>query len=231
MTHARQAGTHAVEEPARVIPEPHRWALSPGLAPTKAGQALDGEQPRPPPLPPFHVRGRRKPEGLQNPIVTSPTITATSIPPSSSTSCPGTSTDARRSPRRRQDVPRALEGHVQLAALQLFPITRGGGRKALAYSQWLIDRGWSLLIFPEGQRSRPATCCRSTSARPSSPSLRTRPCPYPHHRRAESFQRDAQGLAGAGYGRVGPLLRFPPGTSVTPASNRWRKRSGPARTA
>lgn len=35
-----------------------------------------------------------------------------------------------------------------------FPISRGGGRKALAYSQWLLSHNWSLLIFPEGQRSR-----------------------------------------------------------------------------
>ena len=35
-----------------------------------------------------------------------------------------------------------------------FPITRGGGREALAYSQWLLHSGWSLLIFPEGKRSR-----------------------------------------------------------------------------
>ncbi len=35
-----------------------------------------------------------------------------------------------------------------------FPIARGGGRPALAYSEWLLQRGWSLLIFPEGTRSR-----------------------------------------------------------------------------
>jgi len=35
-----------------------------------------------------------------------------------------------------------------------YPITRGGGRQALAYSQWLLSHGWSLLIFPEGKRSR-----------------------------------------------------------------------------
>ena len=35
-----------------------------------------------------------------------------------------------------------------------FPITRGGGREALAYSQWLLHHDWSLLIFPEGKRSR-----------------------------------------------------------------------------
>lgn len=35
-----------------------------------------------------------------------------------------------------------------------FPITRGGGREALAYSQELLRDGWSLLIFPEGRRTR-----------------------------------------------------------------------------
>ncbi len=35
-----------------------------------------------------------------------------------------------------------------------FPITRGGGRQALAYSQWLLANNWSLLMFPEGKRSR-----------------------------------------------------------------------------
>ena len=35
-----------------------------------------------------------------------------------------------------------------------FPITRGGGSDALSYSQWLLRGGWSLLIFPEGKRTR-----------------------------------------------------------------------------
>jgi len=35
-----------------------------------------------------------------------------------------------------------------------FPITRGGGSEALSYSQWLLQNGWSLLIFPEGRRTR-----------------------------------------------------------------------------
>jgi 1-acyl-sn-glycerol-3-phosphate acyltransferase len=35
-----------------------------------------------------------------------------------------------------------------------FPITRGGGSEALSYSQWLLKSGWSLLIFPEGKRTR-----------------------------------------------------------------------------
>lgn len=35
-----------------------------------------------------------------------------------------------------------------------FPIARGGGSEALSYSQWLLQNGWSLLIFPEGRRTR-----------------------------------------------------------------------------
>jgi 1-acyl-sn-glycerol-3-phosphate acyltransferase len=34
-----------------------------------------------------------------------------------------------------------------------FPIQRGGGRAALSYAEWLLDRRWSLVIFPEGTRS------------------------------------------------------------------------------
>jgi 1-acyl-sn-glycerol-3-phosphate acyltransferase len=34
-----------------------------------------------------------------------------------------------------------------------FPLKRGGGRGALEYAEWLIDRGCSIGIFPEGTRS------------------------------------------------------------------------------
>ncbi len=35
-----------------------------------------------------------------------------------------------------------------------FPIARGGGRAALEYSSSLLQNDWSLLVFPEGSRSR-----------------------------------------------------------------------------
>lgn len=35
-----------------------------------------------------------------------------------------------------------------------FPIARGGGSGALSYSEELLRQDWSLLIFPEGRRSR-----------------------------------------------------------------------------
>ncbi len=47
-----------------------------------------------------------------------------------------------------------IKGMLHSLRYNAFPITRGGGREALTYSQWLLDNGWSLLIFPEGKRSR-----------------------------------------------------------------------------
>jgi len=34
-----------------------------------------------------------------------------------------------------------------------FPMLRGGGSGALGYSDWLIEKGWSIVIFPEGART------------------------------------------------------------------------------
>lgn len=36
-----------------------------------------------------------------------------------------------------------------------YPIARGGGRGALDYSLQLLERGWSILIYPEGGRAKP----------------------------------------------------------------------------
>jgi 1-acyl-sn-glycerol-3-phosphate acyltransferase len=47
-----------------------------------------------------------------------------------------------------------IKGMLHSLRYNAFPITRGGGREALSYSQWLMHNGWSLLIFPEGKRSR-----------------------------------------------------------------------------
>ncbi|MEX0682905.1 MAG: lysophospholipid acyltransferase family protein [Dehalococcoidia bacterium] len=47
-----------------------------------------------------------------------------------------------------------VKGMLHSLRYNAFPITRGGGREALAYSQWLLHNDWSLLIFPEGKRSR-----------------------------------------------------------------------------
>jgi len=47
-----------------------------------------------------------------------------------------------------------LKGMWHSLRYNAFPITRGGGSEALSYSQSLLRNGWSLLIFPEGKRTR-----------------------------------------------------------------------------
>ncbi len=47
-----------------------------------------------------------------------------------------------------------VKGMLHSLRYNAFPITRGGGRDALSYTQWLMTNGWSILIFPEGKRSR-----------------------------------------------------------------------------
>jgi 1-acyl-sn-glycerol-3-phosphate acyltransferase len=100
-----------------------------------------------------------------------------------------------------------------------FPITRGGGRQALGYSQWLLSHGWSLLIFPEGKRSRtgelmahhggPAILALAQNvpvlpmyiegARDILPPGTPRSRPAPVHL------------------RIGPLLRIPEGSNIADA--------------
>jgi 1-acyl-sn-glycerol-3-phosphate acyltransferase len=45
------------------------------------------------------------------------------------------------------------QGWYRSLAMNAFPIKRGGGRSSLAYAEWLISKGWSVMLFPEGTRS------------------------------------------------------------------------------
>jgi 1-acyl-sn-glycerol-3-phosphate acyltransferase len=104
---------------------------------------------------PFTVEGDEKLERIQSPLLiianhTShfDTVIVLSLLPNSIYNRTAVVAAADRMYRER------VKGAWNSLRYNSFPITRGGGREALAYSQWLLHNGWSLLIFPEGKRSR-----------------------------------------------------------------------------
>ena len=46
-----------------------------------------------------------------------------------------------------------LKPWYQSLALGTFPILRGGGKRALSYAKWLLQRGQNVFLFPEGTRA------------------------------------------------------------------------------
>ena len=63
---------------------------------------------------------------------------------------------ARSSPRRRTSstaAARSGRGGTRCST-DTFPVHRGGGTKQLEYPLSLLKRGWSILIYPEGGRSK-----------------------------------------------------------------------------
>jgi 1-acyl-sn-glycerol-3-phosphate acyltransferase len=102
-----------------------------------------------------------------------------------------------------------------------FPITRGGGRQALAYSQWLLHHGWSLLIFPEGKRSRTGELMPHHGG-PAILALSQNVPVLP------MYIEGAQDILPPGAQRsraapvhltIGPLLRVPQGTNIADAKH------------
>lgn len=148
-----QGGQHASAQ--REI-KPHKWALQPWarafrrLARPWTVRSHVRKFCRP-----LTVEGRHSLAGLQSPLLiianhTShfDTVIVLSLLPDSIYDRTAVVAAADRMYRER------IKGAWHSLRYNAFPITRGGGREALAYSQWLMHNGWSLLIFPEGKRSR-----------------------------------------------------------------------------
>jgi len=148
-----QGGQHAS---AHREVKPHKWALSPWarvlrrLARRWTVHSHVRKFCRP-----FTVEGREILASIENPVLivanhTShfDTVILLSLLPASIYDRTAVVAAADRMYRER------IKGMWHSLRYNAFPITRGGGREALAYSQWLLHNGWSLLIFPEGKRSR-----------------------------------------------------------------------------
>jgi len=148
-----QGGQHASTQ--REV-KPHRWALSPwARAFRRVARRWTVNSHVRRFCHPLTVEGRENLAGLRNPLLiianhTShfDTVIVLSLLPDSIYDRTAVVAAADRMYRER------IKGAWHSLRYNAFPITRGGGREALAYSQWLMHNGWSLLIFPEGRRSR-----------------------------------------------------------------------------
>ena len=136
--------------------KPHRWALSFwARAYRRLARAWDVDKHVRRFCRPMVIEGRENLAELDNPLVIIAnhsshfdTVIVLSALPSKIWRHTAIVAAADRMYRER------VKGMMHSLRYNAFPITRGGGREALAYSQWLLHNGWSLLIFPEGGRSR-----------------------------------------------------------------------------
>lgn len=136
--------------------KPHRWALSyPARLYRRVLRRWDVEKHIKAFCQPLTVEGSENLEGAENPLLiianhTSHFDTVIVLHALSKKILDRTAVVAAADRMYRERV----KGMLYSLRYNAFPITRGGGREALAYSQWLLHHGWSLLIFPEGKRSR-----------------------------------------------------------------------------
>jgi long-chain acyl-CoA synthetase len=136
--------------------KPHRWALSaPARLYRRVLRRWDVDKHIKEFCQPLTVSGRENLDGVDNPLLiianhTShfDTVIVLHSLPKHIWNRTAIVAAADRMYRER------IRGMLNSLRYNAFPITRGGGREALAYSQWLMHNGWSLLIYPEGTRSR-----------------------------------------------------------------------------
>jgi 1-acyl-sn-glycerol-3-phosphate acyltransferase len=136
--------------------KPHRWALSwPARMYRRLLRRWDVDKHIKAFCRPLTIEGQENVEGIEGPLLiianhTShfDTLIVLSVLPKKIWDRTAIVAAADRMYREK------IKGMLHSLRYNAFPITRGGGREALAYSQWLMHEGWSLLIFPEGKRSR-----------------------------------------------------------------------------
>ena len=112
--------------------------------------------------------------------------------------------------------------------MNVFPVQRGGGRAALSYAEELLDRGWSLGIFPEGT---PTTTGKMGKFRHGVSILAlAKNVPvvpvWMDGLRAMRPKGTKEITPGPALARIGKAIHFPPGTAVADATHTLRAYDG-----
>ena len=108
---------------------------------------------------PFAVEGRERIDGLRNPVIfignhsshMDSLVLFTALPERFRRRVAFGSAADRWFLKGRKGIQK--QPWYMSLTMNTFPIQRGGGKAALGYAEWLLDRRWSLVIFPEGTRS------------------------------------------------------------------------------
>jgi 1-acyl-sn-glycerol-3-phosphate acyltransferase len=109
--------------------------------------------------------------------------------------------------------------------MNVFPIHRGGGRAALSYAEELIDKGWSIVIFPEGTRTRTGKMGQfrhGVSILALAKNLPVVPIWMEGLREMRPVGA-TQTRPGPALARIGKPIYFPSGTAVAEATHTLRK--------
>ena len=156
---AQDAPLSRAEQPARtdlVEVKPHKWALSlPARMYRRALRRWDVDKHIKAFCRPLTVQGHENVEGVEGPLLVIAnhtshfdTVIVLHVLPKKIWDRTAIVAAADRMYRDK------VKGMLHSLRYNAFPITRGGGREALDYTQSLMSNGWSILIFPEGKRSR-----------------------------------------------------------------------------
>ncbi|HLW69735.1 MAG TPA: 1-acyl-sn-glycerol-3-phosphate acyltransferase [Candidatus Binataceae bacterium] len=106
-------------------------------------------------------------------------------------------------------------------SMNAFPVQRGGGRAALSYAEELLDRGWSLGIFPEGTRTTTGKMGKfrhGVSILALAKDVPVVPV-WMDGLRAMRPKGTKEITPGPALARIGKPIRFAPGTTVADATH------------
>ncbi len=109
--------------------------------------------------------------------------------------------------------------------MNVFPVQRGGGRGALSYAEELIDKGWSLVIFPEGTRTTTGKFGQfrhGVSILALAKNLPVVPI-WMDGLREMRPKGSTETLPGPALARIAPPIYFPPNTTVAEATHLMHK--------